>query len=78
MDRDWIKDATERVAWTFVQGALGTVSAEAIATGDPSALRAAAIGGLAAVLSLVKAIAAKRMGDPHSAATLFTAQQPPS
>ena len=78
VDWTWIKDAAERVAWTFLQGALATGSLEQLATGDLDAWRAAAVGGVAAVLSLLKAIAARRMGDPNSAATLkFTAQRPP-
>ena len=77
LDRDWLKDATERVGWTFLQGALATGSLEQLATGDLDAWRAAAVGGIAAVLSLIKAIAARRVGDVHSAATLFTAQRPP-
>ena len=77
LDRDWIKDAAERVGWTFLQGALATGSLEQLATGDLDAWRAAAVGGVAAVLALVKAIAARRVGDVHSAATLSTAKQPP-
>lgn len=69
MDQVWLRDATERVAWTFVQGALAAVPVEALATGDVTVLTAAATGGVAAVLSLLKTIAAKKVGDPHSAAT---------
>lgn len=79
MDWEWAKDAAERVGWTFLQGALATGSLEQLATGDLDAWRAASVGGVAAVLALVKAIAARRVGDRHSAATLkFTAQQPPN
>jgi|GEM_PF-6615882 len=37
------------------------------------------VGGLASVLSLVKSIAAKRVGDPNTASTLktWTAKTPP-
>lgn len=78
MDWTWVKDAAERVGWTFLQGSLATGSLEQLATGDLDAWRAASVGGIAAVLALLKAIAARRMGDHHSAATLFTAKQPPN
>ena len=82
VDRAWLTDAVERVAWTFVQASIATGGAEAIAAaaldGEVSVLRAAAIGGIAALLSAVKAVAARRVGDPHSASTLFTASTPPS
>lgn len=70
----WSKDATERVLWTFVQAAIAGVGTEALAVaavgGDVSVLRAAAVAGLAAVLATVKALAAKRIGDPDTASTL--------
>ena len=84
MDRTWLRDSIERVAWTFVQASIATGGAEAIAAaavdGDVSVLRAAAIGGVAAALSAVKAIAARKVGDPHSASTsrlAWTADTPP-
>lgn len=75
MDRaGWLRDAGERVAWTFVQASVAAVGSEAlavgIADGDVSVIRAAGVGGLAAVLSAVKALAAKRIGDPGDASTL--------
>ena len=83
MSTTWARDATERVAWTFAQAAIAAVGSEALAVafvgGDVDVLRAAGIGGLAAVLSLVKSIAAKRVGDPNTASTLktWTAKTPP-
>ena len=81
MDQAWLRDSAERVAWTFVQASIAAVGSEALAVaavdGEVSVLRGAAVGGLAAVLSAVKAVAAKRVGDPHSASTLFTASTPP-
>lgn len=75
MDRSgWLRDAGERVAWTFVQASIAAVGSEALALGivggDVSVLRAAGVGGLAAVLSAVKALAAKHVGNPDDASTL--------
>jgi hypothetical protein len=79
LDRPWVRDTAERVAWTFAQGALGAVPIQQLATGNIDAWVAAASGGAAAVLALVKAIGAKKVGDPQSASTLkvWTAQQVP-
>ena len=79
MSDDFYRDMAERAIWTAVQGALGTASVEALASGDLSAWRAAAIGGLASVLSMAKSVAARRVGDPDSASTLktWTAKTPP-
>ena len=68
--RPWVRDTAERVAWTFTQGALSAVAVESLAAGNPSAWTAALVGGAAAVLSLLKAVAARHVGDPDTAATL--------
>ena len=74
VDLNWSRDAGERVGWTFVQAAIAAVGSETlavgIADGNLSVLRAAAVGGLAAVLSAVKALAARKVGNPHDASTL--------
>lgn len=76
MDREWMADAGERVGWTFAQAAIAAGGSEALAVGivdaDGSVLRGALVGGLAAVLSAVKTIAAKRVGNPHDASTRRT------
>lgn len=74
-----MRDNAERVGRTFIQGALGAVPAEALATGDVTMLPAAELGDTAAVLSLVKAIAARHVGDPQTASALrgFTSSQLP-
>jgi hypothetical protein len=80
MNRRWIADAAERAGWTFVQGALAVVPVELLATGDPTARNAALVGGIAAVLSLLKSVAATKVGDPGSASTskqVWTAAAPP-
>lgn len=74
MDQAWLKDSAERIVWTFVQASIAAVGSEALAVAivdaDVSVLRGAAVAGIAAVLAAVKAIAAKRIGDPDSASTL--------
>lgn len=64
-------DLAERVVMTFVTSFLGTLVAggwfDVAQIRDLGAVRAAAIGGVAAVLSLVKGIAAKFVADRNSA-----------
>lgn len=70
------RDLTERVIATFLQGALGTLTAGQIIAAarnnsdaaDP--LIGALGGGLAALLALVKGWAARKVGDPESASLL--------
>lgn len=68
MNRRLFIDIAERVFWTFLQGASSTL----ILTGflEIEAWKAAIVGGVAAVLALVKGIAASKVGSPVSAATL--------
>jgi hypothetical protein len=76
LDKPWVRDTAERVTWTFVQGAIGAVPVQQIVSGDIDALTSAAVGGAAAVLSLLKAVAARKVGDPDTAA-LWTSQKLP-
>lgn len=62
----YLKDLAERCAWTFVQAFLGAYTI----TGGRKAVESAAIAGVAAVLSVVKSVAAKRIGDHDSASTV--------
>lgn len=58
----------ERVVWTFIEGACATLLlGQAF---NISALEAAALGGVAAVISLVKNIAGTRIGSGNSPAWL--------
>lgn len=70
---EWAKDSAERVGWTFVEAAVGGVGGEALAVavigGDVSVLRASAVAGLTAVLSWVKTLAARKVGDPANGST---------
>ena len=54
----WI-DLAERAFWTFLQSGLAALGASAFT--DIAALEAAAIAGIAAVLSLIKSVAAHRL-----------------
>ena len=58
----------ERFLWTFVQGATATLLLANFL--DTDAWKAAAVGGVAAVLSLIKSYAGTKMGDPSSPAWL--------
>lgn len=54
----WLKDAGERVIWTFLQGfAAALVLAEGL---NIDTLQAAALAGMMAAMSAVKSIAANR------------------
>jgi hypothetical protein len=68
--RTYAKDLAERVIWTF----LGGTAAVVVAAGPADMLhasfwKAAGVGGLAAVVSLVKGLAARVVGAKNSAST---------
>lgn len=63
------RDLAERVFWTFIQGFLAPLTVTMIVGGDITALRAALYGGAAAVLSLLKGVAASKVGTPGTAST---------
>lgn len=80
MNRKYVRDLVERVGSTFVEGAAGAVLVRlapdmlGLPTLIPHSVQgwavlgyAAAAGGAAAVLSLVKGLAARRVADPASA-----------
>ena len=52
VDRNWSRDAAERIGWTFVQASIAAVGSEAlavgIADGDVSVLRGALVDVLRA------------------------------
>ena len=61
----WLKDTAERFFWTAVQGALSIPILDSfgwVELGDGMMWKAMAAGGVGAVLSLVKSIAAGRLG----------------
>ena len=58
-------DILERAGWTFVQGALGAITAVPLVTdvaGWEAAGVAAATGGISAVVSFLKTLAQERLG----------------
>lgn len=64
----WLRDTAERVIATFVMSAGGSL----IALGLDGWKDSLAIGGLAALGSLVKAVAGTQVGNPESASILPT------
>jgi len=69
--RTYAKDLAERVIWTFLGGTIAVV----VAAGPADVLhasfwQAAATGGVAAVVSLVKGLAARGFGAKNSASTV--------
>ena len=74
MQYSYVKDLAERVGWTFGQAFLATVPISVVGA-DWSTVKtvgvAAAVAGGAAVLSLIKGIAAKHTGDKPTASTAY-------
>lgn len=68
MNKRIIADIGERFVWTFIQGTTSTLLLAGFL--GTSAWKAAVVGGLAAVIALVKGMAAVHMGNPATAATL--------
>jgi len=66
----WYIDALERVAWTFVE----TFTATLLLAGmlDMSTIKAAGLAGVASALAVIKAVAARHVGEGGTAATLPT------
>ena len=56
----WIKDTAERVLFTFLETFLAIVLAVSTTEWDLSTAKAAAIGGVAAALAVIKAAIASR------------------
>jgi hypothetical protein len=69
----YARDLAERVLWTFLQAFAAALIAGGVLdvanVRDVSAWQAAALGGVAAVLSLVKGLVAKFAGQSDSAST---------
>ena len=60
---DW-GDVAERAIWTFVQGFLGIFILGSLSDAlNPSLLDQAAVAGIMGVLSVVKNLAAQRLGQ---------------
>lgn len=65
MVKPFWRDALERIAWTFLEAFAGALILAGVF--DLTALKAAAIAGLAAVLTVVKTLAASRIGGTDAA-----------
>lgn len=63
MDREFLIDLAERVVFSFIGGALGVLGAVGADITDLSLWQGAAIAGGAAVVSLLKGLAAQWIGD---------------
>lgn len=66
----WWRDSLERLAWTFVEGALGVLTAHNfgwIELSDGQLWKAAAVGGTMAALSFVKSMTATRLSRGNTA-----------
>lgn len=61
----YVRDLGERVSATFLQGFAGAVVITEM--NDRAMWEAAAVAGIAAVVSLVKGLLAKKVGNPDSA-----------
>lgn len=59
------KDVAERVFWTFIAAFAGVLVTTESADWDLSVLKVAALSGAAALATLLKAIAATKVGDPN-------------
>jgi Putative lactococcus lactis phage r1t holin len=70
----YVKDLTERVVSTFLVAFLGTLITggwfDVTGIRNVSAVQAAALAGAAAVLSLVKGLVGKAIGNPDSASVV--------
>ena len=66
----FLLDTAERMFWTFVQGATGLLTVDAldwIDLGDITMWEAAGAGGVTALFSLLKSIAASRLAARNTA-----------
>lgn len=68
MKRRLLIDIAERIFWTFIEGASATLLLSGFL--NVAAWKASVVGGVAAVLALVKGTAASKVGSPITAATL--------
>jgi hypothetical protein len=70
--RQWLIDTGERALFTFLETFLALVLANGQNWLDVTVLRSAAIGGVAAVLAVLKAAIASRKTEAVSPASLAT------
>lgn len=65
--KKYIKDLLERVVATFAEGFLGAITANAVTLGDIDWVFCLSAGGFAALISVLKCLAALRVGDKNTA-----------
>jgi len=70
MKKRLLYDIIERVVWTFVQAFSGVMTGAAVFNWNVPLWQQAAAGGVAAVFSSLKGIAASRLGTLDTASTL--------
>lgn len=64
---NYLKDLAERALASFAGGALSVTGLDAVNVLNLDWKAALGVGGGAALVSLLKALAARRVGDPESA-----------
>lgn len=64
---NYLKDLAERAVASFAGGALSVTGLDAVNVLNLDWKAALGVGGGAALVSLLKALAARRVGDPESA-----------
>lgn len=67
MNREYVRDLTERVATTFVGGSLAVLGTNTADLTDLGLWKGASLAGAAAIISLLKGLLAKQTGNPDSA-----------
>jgi hypothetical protein len=67
MTKTYVLDLLERVVMTFLGAAVAAVGTDAADWTNLSTLQAAGVAGAAAVLALLKGLAARYIGDKESA-----------
>jgi hypothetical protein len=67
MTKTLARDIAERMAWTFAETFSGSLLAAPMLRLDISTLTAAALAGAAAVLAVLKGLAASKVGEPNAA-----------
>lgn len=63
----WLRDMLERAAVTFAEGALSVLLGGALDIWHMDLKTALGVGAGAALISLLKSVAARKVGDPNSA-----------
>jgi hypothetical protein len=66
----YLKDLAERAVSSFAGGVLSVIGLDAVNVLSLDWKAAVGIGGGAALVSVLKAVAARRVGDPESASLL--------